>query len=178
MRKKKTEEVVMDEKIDKIVDAVVDSPKVDKLLDEIVEEAVGSTVDELSSPKVIPVNGSKIDATVRELALPEVDKFLPVVATQKEVEEYLGRATLTPELKEEPTATNLAPVEIVKINSELVTVNKKALYRLVQALNRNQVHMYIGTAATRFLGDLFGLDTLIARTAKWEEVKKWNEENR
>jgi hypothetical protein len=37
--------------------------------------------------------------------------------------------------------------------------------------------MYIGTAATRWLGELFTLETLIERNAKWEEVKKWNEEN-
>jgi hypothetical protein len=115
-----------------------------------------STVDKLSSPKVIPDDVAKEDSGIIELAT---------------------EATVTsPPIFETPQATNLAPIETVP--RETVVVDKKALYRLVQALNRNQIHMYIGTAATRFLGDLFYLETLAEREAKWNEVKKWNEENR
>jgi hypothetical protein len=173
-RKKQVEETkkldetlppVLEDKIDKIVDAIVDSPEVDKALDAIVDETVenDTRIDELQPPlETVTTTANSAD--------------VPVTETPAVIE-----STITPPAEfEPPQPTVEVPLVIEPVKeviSETVTVDKRALYRLVQALNRNQTHMYIGTAATRFLGELFYLGTLVERTAKWEEVKKWNEEN-
>jgi hypothetical protein len=131
---------------------------------------IGETVDELSSPKVI------LDATLP----PELEQE---VAKVEESNESAGASIIEaveppPVVETPPAIPETVETVVVGVEPETVTVNKKALYRLVQALNRNQIHMYIGTAATRFLGDLFTLETLAERNEKWNEVKKWNEENR
>ncbi len=124
----------------------------------------------------IPVVGETVDEIKQEIPTENIPDEQP-----KEESVEIAQSTVTTASTfetPEPTVDVEIKIEPVKeVVPETVTVNKKALYRLVQALNRNQVHMYIGTAATRFLGDLFELETLIERNEKWEEVKKWNEEN-
>jgi hypothetical protein len=101
-----------------------------------------------------------IDA--KELVVPSVEPALDESASTTQALEF-----------EEPTP----PVKIENVLSdvEMISVSKKALFKMMVALSRGQVQYYTSFQIVPRIGDLFNIGGMVNQQTKWNEIKEWVE---
>jgi hypothetical protein len=113
--------------------------------------------ERLANPSFIETDGKPLPIDEKEL----------VVASVSPLENIL----LEMPTKVVPAATNVEPI----IPIEMISVSKKALYKMMVALSRSQTMYYTGNAIRARIGDLLNISDVPSRDEKWEEMKQFIE---